>query len=75
MQVITRSIWFKNVDSAPSGSFKGLSMAISTVDKMITKMMKGSKYGCYTMFLIKILKRFFGPKMKRAFPMSFTSMF
>lgn len=41
--VITRSIWLRTVLKLPSGSFKGLSIAMRTVLKKMMNMMKGSK--------------------------------
>lgn len=68
MIVITRSIWFSTTEVVPLGSFKGLSIAMSTVEKIITKMIKGSKNGWRTMFLTMILKRFVGCRKNNESP-------
>ncbi len=52
MDVIAISSVLSNWERDPFGSFKGLSIAIKTVDMIMIKIMNGSKYGCKTIFLV-----------------------
>jgi hypothetical protein len=68
MVVITMSIMDRVFERTPLGSFKGLSMAMSTVENMITKIMKGSNKLCNTMDLTLWRMQFFGPNKNNEYP-------
>ncbi len=66
--VITMSTVFSTCESAPSGSFKGLSIAIVTVDMKMIDRMKPSKYHLFKKVCRPLRNEFWGPRMNREVP-------
>jgi len=57
-EVITMSTMFKIRESSPSGSLRGLSIAIVTVEMKMIERMNPSKYHSFTKECNEVLKEF-----------------